>query len=113
MAGFFIWLPLMKVHCHWRRTCPGLVHCELRQGCLNIAMLMDVDCVMLLIALDDHGKIQGDTPKIMYPEILLHLILDLPNQALINNDKEVIDILTICSEDWALMLKHKQYSIDM
>jgi hypothetical protein len=48
--------------------------------------------VMLPIAFEVHADIAGDTPKIMHPEPLLHLILDLPNHTLVSNDKEIIDI---------------------
>jgi len=55
-------------------------------------MLMDVNHMMLPKAVDVHGEIDDYTPEIMYPELLLHLILDLPNQALISNDEEIIDV---------------------
>jgi hypothetical protein len=47
---------------------------------------------MLPIAFEVHAEIAGDTPTIMHPEPLLHLILDLPNQTLVSNDKEIIHI---------------------
>jgi hypothetical protein len=41
--------------------------------------------VKLPIAFNVHAKIEGDTPKIMHPEPLLHLIVDLANQAVVSN----------------------------
>jgi hypothetical protein len=92
MAGFFVGLPLLKLHCHQRGNWPSLVHSELRQVRPNVAVLMDFNLVMLLIAIDVHTKIAEDPCKVMYPEPCVHLILDLPNQALVSNDKEVIDV---------------------
>jgi hypothetical protein len=73
---------------------------------------MDVDRVMLPIAFDVHAEIAGDTTEIMHPESLLYLALDLPNQALISNDKEIIDVENDRSDDCVLILKHKQSSVD-
>jgi len=91
------------------------MHSELPQHHPNVAVLMDVVRVMLPIPFDVHGKIQGDTPEIMHPDPLLCLILDLPNQALISNDEEIIFIQNDCSDDYALILimEHKQASINM
>jgi hypothetical protein len=47
---------------------------------------MDIDRLMLPILFDVHAKIEGDTPKVMLLESLLHVILDLPNQVLVSND---------------------------
>jgi hypothetical protein len=57
---------------------------------------------------------EGDTPDIMHPEPLPHLILDLPNQALVSNDKVIIDVQNDSSNDYVLILimKHEQSSID-
>jgi hypothetical protein len=92
IACFFVGLPLVKLHRHWRGDWPGLGHSDLRQDRPNVAVLMNVDRVMLLIAFDVQAEIEGDTPKIMHPEPLLHPILNLPNQALISNDKEIVDV---------------------
>ena len=75
---------------------------------------MDVDRVMLPIAFDVHAELEGDTPEIMHPEPLLHLILDLPNQALISNDKEIIDVQNDRSNNYVLILimKHEQSSVN-
>jgi hypothetical protein len=76
---------------------------------------MDVDCVMFPIAFDVHAEIQGDTPKIMHPEPLLHLVLDLPNQALFSNDKEIIDVQNNRSNNNSvnlLVMEHEQSSVD-
>ena len=74
---------------------------------------MDVDRVMLPIAFDVHAEIEGDTPEIMHPESLLHLILDLPNQALVSNDKEIIDVQNDCGNDVLfLIMEHEQSSVD-
>jgi hypothetical protein len=57
---------------------------------------------------------EGDTPDIMHPEPLLHLILDLPNQTLVSNDKEIIDVQNDSSNDYVLIhiMKHEQSSVD-
>jgi len=107
IAGFFVGLPLVKLHCHWRGNWPGLVHSELCQDRPNVAVLMDVDRVMLPIAFNVHAEVEGDTAEIMHPESLLHLILDLPNQALVSNDEEIIDVQNDCGDDCALILKHE------
>jgi len=86
IAGFFVGVPLVKLHCHWRGNWPGLVHSELRQDRPNVAVLMDGDRVMLPIAFEVHAKIGGDTVEIMHPEHLLHLILDQHNEALFPNN---------------------------
>jgi hypothetical protein len=70
---------------------------------------MDVDRAMLPIAFDVHAEIEGDTPEIMHPEPLLHLILDLPNQALVSYDKEIIDVQKDCGNDYAVMLLVKEH----
>jgi len=62
---------------------------------------------MLPIVSDVHAEIAGYTPEIMHPEPLLHLVPDLPNQALVSNDEEMIDIQNDCSYDYALILKHR------
>jgi len=114
IGRFFVWLPLVKLHCQWRGNWLRLVHSELRQDRPNVALLMDVDRVMLPIALDVHAEIEGDTPGIMHPEPLLHLVLDLPNQALVSNDEEIIDIQNDCGNDYALILimEHEQSSVN-
>jgi len=112
---FFVGLPLVKLHLHWRGNWSGLIHSELRQDRLNVAVLMDVNRVMLPIAFDDHAKIDGVTPGIMHPEPLLHLVLDLPNKALVSNDKEIIDVQNDCGNDYSvtlLVMEHEQSSID-
>jgi hypothetical protein len=48
----------------------------------------------------------------MHPEPFLHLILDLPTEALVSNDKEIIDVEDHCGDDCALILKHEQSSVD-
>jgi len=69
---------------------------------------MDVDRVMLPIAFDFHAEIEGDTPEIMHPEPLLHLIVDLPNQALVSNDKEIIDVQNDCGNNvLSLIMEHE------
>jgi len=114
IAGFFVGVPLVKLHCHRRGNWPGLVHSELRQDRPNVGVLMDVDRVMLPIAFDVHAEIAGDTPGIMYPEPLLHLVLDLPNQALVSNDKEILDIQNDRGNDYVLILimEHEQFSVN-
>ena len=112
---FFVGRPLVKLHCHWRGNWHGLVHSELGQYRPNVAVLMDVDRAMLPIAFDVHAEKEGDTPNIMHPEPLLHLILDLPNQDLVSNDKEIIDVQNDCGYDCAVILcvmEHEQSSFD-
>jgi hypothetical protein len=92
IAGFCVGHPLVKIHCHRHSNWPRLFHSELRQDRPNVAVLMDICRVMLPIAFDDHGEIDEDTAEIMHPEPLLHLILDLTNQALVSNDEQLIDI---------------------
>ena len=115
IAGFFIGLPLVKLHCHWSGNWAGLVHSELRLDRPNVALLVDVDCVMLPIAFDVHAEIEGDPAEIMHPEPLLRLMLDLPNEALVSNDKEIIDVQNDCGNDYSvilLVMEHKQSSVD-
>ena len=114
IAGFFVGLHLVKFHCHWRSNWPGLVHSELRQDRPNVTLLMDVDRVMLPIAFDVDAEIEGDTPEIMHPEPLLYLVLDLSNEVLVSNDKEVINIQNHRSNDYVLILimKDEQSSVN-
>jgi hypothetical protein len=44
---------------------------------------------------------------IMHPDPLLHLILDLPNQRLLSNGKEIMDVRNDCGDDCAVILKHE------
>jgi hypothetical protein len=115
IVGSFAGLPLVEPHCHWRGNCAGLLHSEVRPHHENVAVLRDVDLVSHPIALNLYAKIEGDTPKMMYPEHLLHLILVLPYQALVRNDWEIIDIQNDHSDDYALniIMKHKQSSVNM
>jgi hypothetical protein len=39
----------------------------------------------------------------MHPEPLLHLALDLPNQALVCNDEEIIELKNDCGNDYAVI----------
>ena len=116
IAGFFVGLPLVKLHCHWRGNWSGLIHSELFQDCPNVAVLMDVDRVMLPIAFDVHAEIEEDTSKIMHLEPLLYLVLNLPNQAHVSNDEEIIDLQNDYGDDYAvilLVMEDKQSSINM
>jgi hypothetical protein len=56
------------------------------------------------------AEIEGDTPAIMHPESLLHLVVDLPNQALFSNDEEIIDAQNDSVDNCALSLKQEQPS---
>ena len=111
IAGFLGRLPLVKLRCHQCGNWSGLLHSELRQDRPDVAVLMDVDRVMLPIAFDVHPEIEGDTPKIMHPKPHLHLILDLPNQALVSNDMEIIDVQNDCGDEYTLILKHQQSTV--
>ena len=70
--------------------------------------------MMLPIVFDVHVKTEGDTPDIIHPEPHFHLILDLPNQALVGNDTEIIDV----QNDWGNhrasigLIEHEQSSVD-
>lgn len=50
MSAFFGGLPLVIIHCNWRHNWPGFVECEHRNDQPHIAILNNVNCVMLLIA---------------------------------------------------------------
>jgi hypothetical protein len=92
IAGFFVRLPPVKRHCDWRGNWSRLVYLELWQDHPNVAVLMDVNRVMLPIAFVGHAQIEGDTLAIMHPEPLHHLEHDQPNQAFVSSDKEFIDV---------------------
>jgi len=47
IAGFFVGLSLVMLHCHWCGNWPGLVHAELRQDRPNVAVPMYINRVML------------------------------------------------------------------
>ena len=81
--GFYLGLPLLKLHRHRHGNWSVLVHSELRQVRPNIAVLMDVDRVMVPNTFDDHTETEGGTAGILHPEPLLNLILDLPNMPLL------------------------------
>jgi len=114
IAGLFVGRLLLKLRCHWRGNWPGLVHSELRQDRPNVAVWMDVDRVMLRCAFDVHTEIEGDTPEIIHPDPLLHLVLDLPNEALVSTDEEIIDVQNNCGNGYALIriMEQRQSSAD-
>jgi len=114
IAGFLVGLSLVKLHCYCSGNCPGLIHSELHQDHPDVALLMDVNHVKLPIEFDIHAEIEGITPMIMHPEPLLHMILYLPNEALVGNDEEIIDVQNNCRNDYALILivEYKQSSIN-
>jgi hypothetical protein len=78
IADFFVGLSLVKLHFHSCRTWYGLIHSEHHQDCLNVAVLTDVDPVMLRIGTNIAPKIEGTTTEIMHPEPLVYLILICP-----------------------------------
>jgi hypothetical protein len=114
ITGFFVGLSFVKLHRYWRGKGLGLVHSEHLQDRPNVAVLMNVDRVMLPIAFDVHAEIEGDTPNTMHPEPLVHLDLDLPNQALGSNDKEIIDVQNDCGDDYIviIIIEHEQSFVD-
>jgi hypothetical protein len=74
---------------------------------------MDVDREMIQIAFNVHAEIEGDTPEIMHPEPLLHLILDLPDPVLMSNDMGIVDVQNDHSNYvLILIMENKQSSID-
>jgi len=111
---FVVGLPLVKLHCHWRGNWPWIAQSELRKDRPNVAVLMDVDRVMVSIAFEVHVEIKRDTPKIMHAQPLVHLAPDLPNEALVRNNEKIIDIENDCRNDYALFLimEHIQSSLD-
>jgi hypothetical protein len=81
----------------------------------NVPVPIYVDPVMLPVAFDVHAEMHSDTPEIMHPQPLLHLVLDLPNQALNSNVKDIMDVQNDNGDDYAVMLlviEHKQSSVD-
>jgi hypothetical protein len=56
IAPFFVGLPLVKLRRHWRGDWSGLIHSEVREDRPNIAVLMDLDRVMLLVGFDVHAS---------------------------------------------------------
>jgi hypothetical protein len=78
-------------------------------------VLVDVDRQILQIAFDVHAEIEEDTPEIMHPEPLLHLVLDLRNQATFSNVKEIINVQNNCQNDDSvirLVMEYKYSSVD-
>jgi len=114
ITGCFVWLPLVKLHCNGVATGLDSSILNFTQNRPNLALLMDVDHVMLPITFDVHADIEGDTPEIMHPEPLLHLILDLPIQAHGSNDKEIIHVQKGCGNGYVMIyiMEHEQSSSD-
>jgi hypothetical protein len=112
IARFFLGLPLEKFHHHWCGNWSGLINSERRQNRPKIAVLMDVDRVMLPIVFDVQAKLEGDTPEIIHPEPLLHPILHLSNQALVSNVKEIMHVQNNRDDDGTLILKHELSSVN-
>jgi len=114
-AGFFVRYPLVKLHRNWRGNWSGLVHSELRQDHLSVAVLLDVDSMMLPIRFDIHAGINEETPQIMLPEPRLQLVLHLAYQAVVSNDMENIDVPTDRGNDSAFIfiIEHEQSPDDM
>jgi hypothetical protein len=76
---------------------------------------MDVDGVMLPVEFNIHTEIKGDTSVIIPPEPLDHRVLDLPHQALVRNDEEIMDIQNDNGDDYTVILfvmEHEQSAID-
>jgi hypothetical protein len=116
IADFVVGLALVKLHCHWRGNWSGLIQSEHRQNRGNVAVLMHVDRLMLSIVFNVHATIDDDTSEIMHPDPLLHLILDLPNQVLVSNGKEIINVQNDCSNDYAvilLVIEHTQSLVNV
>jgi hypothetical protein len=114
ITGFFIGLPLVQLHCHWCGNCPGLVHSELQEHHPNVAVMMNVDRVILSIAFDGPATKEGDTSFMMHPESRPHVMLDLPNQALSSNGQEIIEEQDDCGNEYVLIrvMEHEQSSLD-
>jgi hypothetical protein len=104
----------VKLHLHWRGYGSGLVHSELGQDCPDVLVRIDVICGMLPIVFHEYAEIEADTSEMMHPEPPFHLILDLPNQALVSNDTEVIDVQNGRNNNNVLIpiLENQQSSVD-
>jgi len=77
-------------------------------------MLMYVDRMIVPIVSDVHAEIEEDTPEIMHPEPLLHLVFDLPIKALVSSDEEIINLQNDRGNDvLILIMEHEQSSVDM
>jgi hypothetical protein len=115
ITGSFVGLLLVKLHRHCRGNWSGLIHSELCQDRPNVAVLMDVDGVMLPVAFNIHTEIEGGTSEIIPPDPLHHRVLDLPHQALVRNDEEIMDVQNDSGDDYTLILfvmEHEQSAID-
>jgi hypothetical protein len=115
ITGFFVRLPLMKRHRHWRGNSTGVIHSEPRQDRPNVAVLLDVDHVMLSIEFAVYAEIDGDTPEIIHLESLPHLVRDLLKEAVVNNDEKLIEIQKDCGNEDVLILvvEDEQSSVEM
>jgi len=113
IASLVVSFPLVNLHRHSNGKWSGQVHSKRRHDHPNVAVLMDVDCAMLLIAFDGHAKLEGDTPDMMNPKPHLHLFRDLPNHAFVSNEMEIIDIQNNCGDNCALILNHEQSSVNI
>jgi hypothetical protein len=114
ITGFFFSVSLVKHYGHWRGNWSGRGHPQLGQEHPNVAVLMDVDQVMLLIAFDIDAEIEGNTREIMHLEPHLRLVHDLPNQAVISNNEKSIDLQNDCGNDFVLIviMEHQQSYVD-
>jgi hypothetical protein len=66
IEGFFVGLPLLKHHHHWYGKRSGPIHSELCQDHPNVAVLMDVNCVMRPIAFNVHAEIEREIHETMH-----------------------------------------------
>jgi hypothetical protein len=51
----------------------------------------------------------------MHPGPLLHLVLDLPNQAFVTDDEKIIDVQNDCGNDYSvilLVMEHELSCVD-
>jgi hypothetical protein len=59
---------------------------------------------MLPVAFNIHTEIEGDTSEIIPPEPLHHRVRDLPHQALVRNDEEIMDVQNDSGDDYTVIL---------
>ena len=58
IAGFFVGLPLVELHYHWCGNWSRLIQSGLCEVCPNVAVLMDVNSVMLRTVFDVHAEME-------------------------------------------------------
>jgi len=96
ITGLFLGHPLMNLHHQSHGNWSRVIMATLYHHRPKVALLIDTDHIILLIAFDYHTEIEEDPPEIAHVESLFQLILYLVNQTMISSDDEVIEI----PNDW-------------